>query len=137
MNDIFATIYELGSVFYLGDFSGVMYDNSLYVSVGLVAFFSSLIWMVIYYYLINHPRYDKWYHWLGYVVAAGLGNAGFAYWTIGSKIELLFAKVDEPVPFSTEFFSFAIVNFIWTLVLCFAFSMPLKWGSTNLRKTPF
>ena len=126
MNDFFATIYELGSVFYLGDFSDVVYDNNLYMPVGIVLSISSLVGMLIYYYIINHPRYARWYHWLGCAATVGVINAGYAYWTILSKLEIIYAEVDETVPFSTEFFSFSVVDFLWTLIFCLVVTMLIN-----------
>jgi hypothetical protein len=137
MNAFFTTIYELGSVFYLGDFSDYLHRNDLYMPVGFVMVISSLVGMLIYYYVLNHPRYDKWYHWFGCVVVVGIINAVSAYWVVLSKLEIVFAREDEEVPFSTEFFSYSIVDFLWTLIFCFVFSLLVKWGSSNCRKTPF
>jgi hypothetical protein len=137
MNDFFATIYELGSVFYLGDFSDVMFDNNLYMPAGLVLVISSLVGMFIYYYVINSTLWDKWHQWLVSVAIIGVINAVYAYWAVISKLEVVYAEMGEGVPFTTEFFSFSMVNFLWTLILCFVFSLLLKWKSVNCRKTPF
>jgi hypothetical protein len=138
MNDFFSTIYELGDTFYWGNFSDCLLDNNLYMHVGIVLVISSLVGMLIYYYVINSTRWDQWYHWLVSVVIVGIINAVYAYWAILSKLEIVYAEAGaDKVPFTTEFFNFSVVDFLWSLVLCFVFSLLLKWKSTNCRKTPF
>jgi hypothetical protein len=140
MNDFFATIYELGSLFYLGDFSEDLYDHNLYMSVGIVMLVSSLAGMLIYYYAIDSTRWgwDKWYKWLLFVVIVGIINVVYAYWTVLSKLEAVYAEVGEGIPFTdVDFFNFSTVDFLWTLIFCFVFSLLVKWKSVNCRKTPF
>ncbi|MDR1898087.1 MAG: hypothetical protein LBR10_15000 [Prevotellaceae bacterium] len=137
MNDFFARIYELGNVFFMEGFSEDLYDNSLYLPVGLVMLISSFIGMLIYYYAIPNPKYDRWYHWFGLIALIAVINAVYAYWTVGSELDIIYAQADSVVPYSIEFFNFATVDFLWTLIACFAVSMIIKWKSKNFRKTPF
>lgn len=146
MNDVFASIYELFNLYgpSLGKYlfglstSCVGYDPiGPYTMFGLVLIMSSLSISIIYYYVINHPRFNKWYHWLIIAILNLLINGGFAFYmtytdlTIGNICKEIISQISV-----ADCFWFAFTNAIWSLVFFIAFSFSIRWWSTNCSSTP-
>ena len=137
MTQVFASIYELGNLFYFPGFSDDMYENDLYMTIGWFMIVSSLIWMIIYYIVIDHPKFARWYHWLLWVAALALINFGFAYYWTTTELEFIYEEMDQIVPHSSEFANYSIVNALWSMVLGLLLSPLLKLRATSTRRTPF
>jgi hypothetical protein len=93
--------------------------------------------LALYYYAINSVSVSKWWHWLLLVVFLCAINFVIAYSTSYNELSYLYEQQNKLMPYGTEFVSFALVNVLWTFVVSFVWSMIIKWGSTNLRRTPF
>lgn len=67
MNDFFANLFELWGAAIIensqASFSNQMYDNGLYPSIGLLMCISAVLFVILYYFIINHARLSKWYWW--------------------------------------------------------------------------
>lgn len=135
MNDFFSNWYEL--LAYLGDFSEDMYNQSLYISIGLCMTLIPVGVLTIYYYAVNSVKFSKWWHWLSLVVALCAINFGIAYSTSYYELAYLYEQQNKALPYGIEFFSFSLVNVLWTFIVSFAWSLIIKWGSKNCRRTPF
>ncbi|MCL1938391.1 MAG: hypothetical protein FWF52_08370 [Candidatus Azobacteroides sp.] len=137
MNDLFANLYEL--ITGQTDLANELYNSeAVYVPVGWCMVLLSLIGMIVYYYLINHPRFNRWYHWLLMVLVVCLINFGIAYFRANDAIDSMYAEQNQDSPFSAmEFISFSMANALWTFVFSFAFSIGIKWKSRNASRTPF
>jgi hypothetical protein len=137
MNDIFASLYELFA--YFEGFSDDLYENKLYIPVGLSMSVGSLIGIIIYYYGINHPRFNRWYHWLITVLTVCIINFGIAYSVVINGLDNIYASQNQEIPYSAEILIFSLINAIWTLIASFVFSFVRKIGkwSYNCRNTPF
>lgn len=62
LNEFFSMIFEwLG---YSGDFSDDLFQEELYASIGLISLITSLFMVVAFYFIINRPKFSRWYHWL-------------------------------------------------------------------------
>ena len=132
MNDLLAPLYEGWGLFYLDNFSDDLYNNHLYIPVGLTLILSSLVLVGVYYYVINHPRFNRWFHWLGYVAVIGVINFGVAYYTSYDTISRLY----EQDPYQTQYYTFGLVNFLYALLFSLLFSYLLRWWSINCATTP-
>ncbi len=137
MNDFFSIIYECGGLFYLGGFSDSLFDNALYIPVGVVMLLSSLVMMLIYYYAIDHPKFARWYHWGIWVLITAVINFIAAYFITDNGLETLFTQQEQSLPYYGEFFSFSFINAGWTAIFSFIFSLLIKWRSVMCRRTPF
>ena len=135
MNDFFSNWYEL--LAYLGDFSEDMYNQSLYLSIGLCMTLIPVGVLTIYYYAINSVKFSKWWHWLLLVVVLCAINFGIAYSTSYYELAYLYEQQNKVLPYGIEFFSFSLVNVLWSFVVSFVWSLIIKWGSKNCRRTPF
>lgn len=132
MNDFFAPIYEGWGAFYLDNFSDDLYNERLYIPIGWTLLLTALGLMAVYYYVINHPRFNRWFHWLIYVLIIGSINFAVAYFISYNEISILY----EEDPYSSEYYTFSLVNFLWALAFCLLFSFGIRWWSTNSSTTP-
>ena len=84
----FETIYRWFATLFGGDMAdylsgyvcpseeteGGYIGNNQFVMYGFIALGIALAVMLIYYYVINNPRFIKWWHWLLMLVLVGLSN---------------------------------------------------------------
>jgi hypothetical protein len=96
-----------------------------------------VIVLAAYYYAINSVKFNKWWHWLLLVIVLCGINFGIAYNTNYNELSYLYEQQNKELPYGTEFFSFSLINAVWTFVVSFVWSMIIKWGSKNCRRTPF
>lgn len=125
MNEFFASLYE---AFYYSDpsqFSGYVYDFGLYVPIGLIMVISSLILPIVFFYIINHPRFNKWYHWLIILGATLAINFLYAFFTLKTEFEL------QGFEYGQEYFSFGLVNSFLAMCSYFIFSISIRRWSRN------
>jgi hypothetical protein len=137
MNEFFADLYEYWGLAYLDGFSNDMFNGNLYILIGIWMLSLSFVGMFIYYYVINHPRYNKWYHWFIVVLGLTAINFAIAYSNSYNGLFNLYEEQNVNLPYSTEFFIFSFINAIWSFVFSFVFSLVIKWGSRNCKITPF
>lgn len=137
MNDLFANIYELWGGALLDGFSNDMYTYDLYLPIGLTMVFSTLAWMVIYYYLINHPRFNNLWSWLLWLVLIAAINFGASYYiSTGGLDSIYFEDTGELPPYYSEFYTLSLINACWAIVFAIVWSFVVKWWSVNCRRTP-
>jgi hypothetical protein len=139
MNEIFASLYEILGYGYFEGFSDDLFENKLYIPVGLSMLAISLLGVAIYYYIINHPHFNRWYHWALIVLIGCIANFGIAYSFIFNHLEDIYAQKNQDLPYSMEILNFSLLNSLWTLIASFVFSFIRKIGkwSYNCRNTPF
>ena len=135
LNLFFANWYEL--LAYFQNFSNDLFNQNLYLTIGLCMVFIPVGILALYYYAINSVRYSKWWHWLILVVILCAINFTIAYNTSYDELLYLYQQQNKTLPYTTEFFSFSLINAVWTFVVSFVWSMIIKWGSKNCRRTPF
>jgi len=135
MNDFFANWYEL--LAYFDGFSDDMFRENLYISIGMCMVLIPIVVLSIYYYAVDADRFSKWWHWLLMVVVLCADSFWIAYSTSYNELDYLYSQLGKPLPYSIEFFSFSLVNVLWTAIVAFVWSMIIKWGSKNCRRTPF
>lgn len=143
MNDFFAMIYEAGDLFYMNEFSNDLYNYSLYIPVGLTLIISSIIGLVLYYYVIDNPRFAKWWHWLFWVLIFCVINFAVGYYLTYTELDIKYAEMEMQLPYSSEFLTFSLENALYTFFFCFGASFLIKGIgslvglSVMTRKTPF
>ena len=159
MNNIFETIYcWLNSFFgtslelYLKGYSCAtqMYDSSNQFNLyGCWALVTAILIMILYYYVINHPRQNRWWVWLLYGLAVGIINFIIATWK--TIHELRNGLIDDclvntrdssgyiigQLITTTDCIGFAFVNFLWSMVFYVILSLLFKWLSSNCKHSPF
>ena len=127
MNDFFAVIYEFFS--YFGQFSDDLYNEGLYTVLGLSLLIISLFMVVLYYLIINSPRFNKRTHWL---------------MVLGVNFVINFAMVSIPrnvftnlnYDYGSEYFGFGLINAFMSIIFFIAFSFAIKRKSYNCFNSP-
>lgn len=136
MNDFFAFLYEAGQAFHLGDFSFQLFTRMLYVPVGLILIISVFIGMLVFYYLIDHPRFNKLTHWLLYVFIISIINFAAAFYITYVDLDILYTRSDMELPFWSEFWIFSTINLAYSLILSVIVSFAIRWWSNNCSTCP-
>ena len=133
MNNFFANLYEI--ITGQNDLSNLLFqDEGVYITVGFLMPLMALIGTVVYYYVINHPSFNRWYHWLLMMVVICLINFGIAYAMADGIVFNTHGTVEGFIPQIT---TFGLTNVIWTLVAFIVFSFCIKWKSRNAKYSPF
>jgi hypothetical protein len=142
MNDFFAAIYE-GipplDIFYINNFSNDMYNSGVYVLIGLIMIFSSFSLTALYYFAIsNYNNLYKKIYWFIWILIIGIINYFVGYYNSLKSIENTYINSSNGHPYGfIQYFTYSMVNVIWSIILCFIFSLVLKIKSTRASKTPF
>lgn len=137
-NTFFANWYEF--LYRTEGFSDDMYENSLYLPVGIWMILVPVFLLVVYYYVVNAASLNKWWHWLILVVAIAVINFFIGYGTAYNGIWDVYEQqnVDQPgYSISINSLTFGLINAMWGVLVSFVWSMIIKWGSRNCRRTPF
>ena len=136
MNDLFSGLYELFG--YVQDFSEDLYETGVNFPVGILMVLISAAGMAVYYYVVNHPKFNRWIHWLLVVGVLALINFGIAWAMSDGALFNYYFEVNQELPYpAMDFVTYSLVNAIWSVVFSFIFSMCMKWGSTNAKHSPF
>jgi len=135
MNILFSKWYEL--LAYFDGFSDDMYNQNLYITIGLCMVLIPAVALTVYYYALNSVSFARWWHWLLLVVVLCVINFIISYSASYSELSYLYEQQNKALPYGAEFFSFSLINALWTFVVSFVWSMIIKWGSKNCRRTPF
>lgn len=138
MDGFIANLYEFWGGLNLGGFSADMYNFNFYLPIFIVMLASVMVVAAIYYYVVNHPRVNRWYHWLCFNIGTSVLNFALAWIIASDKLFNLWASQGMACPYDwTNYFSLACMAFVWTFVFFFLFSFIIKWGSRNCKHTPF
>lgn len=137
MNNFFAELEEVFGYIYLNAFSDELYDNNIYTNLGIVLTITSLLWMFIYYYIINHPRYSNLISWIIWILIGGLVNFILTYSISYNLLSELYYNSEKKMEYTNEFSILSSINFGWSLIFTFIFSILIKSKSSNASQTPF
>jgi hypothetical protein len=140
MNDFFSQLYELFGSNYIEGFSDSLYDGGVYTSTSIAMLTVAFLGMVLLYYV-----YFNWLRttnsktaWLIWLVIVALINGIVAYSLSYSALFGIFAGQNQDLPYGFGLFAgFSIINFVWSLVFSFVFSILIKGGSPHGKATPF
>lgn len=144
MCDFFAIIYELFVGVY-GEGLGYHlygYDSNssngypcLYQTIGIFTLLTSILGVIIFYYVINHPKFSRWFHWLIILIITGIISSSFAYYLPYEDLIADKIFVDFNVS-GTNIFLFSFSNFLISSLYFLLFSLALRWWSSNSASTP-
>ena len=82
MNGFVANLFELWGTAQFGDFSNDMYqsgEGSFYLPIFIILVVLTILVPVIYYYVIDSPRLNRWYNWLLFNFGTALFNFIFSW----------------------------------------------------------
>lgn len=121
--------------------------KNLFLSIGIVTLAIALVFVVLYYYIINSARFNKWWHWLIVLLGVGATNLFIGYgWTAGELPNigdcLMYLdgdKAKNPIELITEMdcWLLGLANFFVSSLFFFIFSIAFKWRSSQCKRTPF
>lgn len=152
MGEFFGSIYcwledffgiELAN--YLWGQSSPMQQTNMYIGIGLAMLGVSLVCVVFYYYLINHPKLCNWWGWLIFLVVNAVINFVVGWqWVLKHYYDGKMVKTDvatgKLVDLSispSEIATFGVVNAIDAILAFIIISYLIKWWSTNCSRAPF
>ena len=154
MRDFFGTIYSWFRSLWCDSLNLYLwgYDpatisfsgTNIYYIAGLVTSIVALVIMLVYYYIINHPRWCKWWSWLitllfnsvvGLFVAFGISYSKY----INGYIPQIDAdgNIIAHLITSLDCWGFGIGGAIVSALFFIVFTFVLKWWSTNAKHVPF
>ena len=131
------------------DATGAYTGPLAYNSIGLYTLIISAIFMVLYYYILNHPRFCKPWHWLivaaiNSTVALFLGYyQTFSDYNNGEIAESLMYEFDENGEILNELITtsncwgFGVANMFVAFIFFFVLSLAFHWWSSNAKYSPF
>jgi hypothetical protein len=153
---LFETIYRWFAALFGGDMAdylsgyicpseqseGGYLGNNQYVMYGFIALGIALAVMLIYYYVVNHPRFNKWWSWLLMLLLVGISNFVIViamlwneWYTVGTA-ECLIAGGNGGIDGNTCI-GFGLAHAIVSILFFIIFSIGFKWWSTNCKRSPF
>ncbi|WP_017733021.1 hypothetical protein [Nafulsella turpanensis] len=134
MSEIFAPFFEWGSLF-VEPYSNDLFDGTGYTYLGLIMLLSSLMVMLVFYYLWN-PIFGRWYHWGLMLAVSAVVAFGASYGVLNEELIKYLYNQDYP---DVEFFIFTISGMaaFYTLVSSFILSFIVRIGSSNNKANPF
>lgn len=152
MGDFFGSIYCIFEDFFGMELAEYMWGgysplspNNSYIGVGLWMVSISFVMMLIYYYILNHPRLNNWWGWLIFLVVNAVINfiVGGQY-VLKDYYEGKMVKIDPStnlqVPLNigeSDILCFGVSNMILSIAAFIIFSFIFKWWSSNCSRAPF
>jgi len=120
-------------------------QTNMFIGIGLSMLGLSLFMMVLFYYIINHPKMANWWSWLVFFVINGILNFVIGWqWVLSDFYEGLMVSFDtatnQTVPLNInedDILCFGVSNMLLSMVAFTLFSYLFKWWSTNVSKAPF
>ena len=118
------------SLYYEREFSNEMYNENMYLLVAIVTALAAWLLAAVYYYVINSVSFSRWYHWLMVLGVACVVAPVINYIYPNNVFDSL------GLDFSSQLFSFCIVDVLLEAVLFIVASFSIRWWSSNCRHTP-
>jgi len=118
----------------VGDYT----KSNLFSVVGIVTLAIVLVACVTYYYVLNHPRQNRWWKWLLFwLLPVAILNFFIAFGiTLTDVIADNISSDLLPITW-LNCLGFGFTNFIISALLFVINSFFIKWGSQNCKYSPF
>lgn len=138
MEGFIANLYELWGLTNLGNFSSDMFNNGFYLPIFIIMVATVVFVNIVFYYIVNHPRINRGYHWLLFNIGIGVVNFVVAWVVSYNKMYNFYAMQGMQSPYDwTNYLILSLIALLWSFVFYFLFSFIMKWGSRNCKHTPF
>lgn len=142
---VFEDFFGLELAEYLWGQASPESTTNSFIGIGFWMLGISLGMTIIYYYVVDYPKFGNWWGWGIFL----LGNA-FINFIVGWQIVLrdyhegLMVTINpstnmkEPLNIGvSEILCFGVSNMILSIAVFFIFSLIVKWWSTNCPHAPF
>ncbi len=147
---LFESLFGVNLANHLWGFDGVDFTKPiLFNTIGIVSFLISLVMVIGYYKVIDHPRFNRWWHWLIVLIMSGIINfiVGYAF----CQTDLNKGNIADSLMFlrdvngdatsllinSMDCVGFGFANFIVSSVFFFILSMIFKCFAVSTKYSPF
>lgn len=146
-NNLFSRIYEPfhGMGFYSSDLhmhlngydcEKYVTEDALFGTFGLIVLIGSIFCAIAFYYIINHPRFNTWVHWIMVLLFDAFLFFLIPYIKLRDNLEA--GKICENLTVSNaDINGFAFVNAILGILLFIVASFAIRWWSRNASCTPY
>lgn len=120
-------------------------QTNMFIGIGLSMFGVSLFMMVLFYYIINHPKMANWWSWLIFLAGNAIVNFIIGWqWVLADYFKGLMVSLDpatnQQVPLNIgegDILCFGVSNMILSVLVFTVSSYLFKWWSTNVSNAPF
>ncbi|MDR2146280.1 MAG: hypothetical protein LBE91_07475 [Tannerella sp.] len=124
------------------DTEGGYLDSNQFLMYGFIALGIALAVVFLYYYVINHPRFNKRWSWLLMLMLVGLSNffigAGITLGDLwAGNIGECLVNGENGGIYESSCWMFGLANLFVSAGFFIFFSVALKWWSTNCKRVPF
>ena len=142
---LFERLFGIELADYLWGIASPLSTTNQFIGVGLWMFGISFFMVMLYYYIVNHPKIATWWGWLIFLGANALINFFVGWqWVLSDYYEGKMVELDPAtnmqVPLnitSSELLSFGVADMILSIFVFILFSLILKWKSNNCSNSPF
>jgi hypothetical protein len=152
MGDFFGSIYcwfedffglELAD--YLWGQSSPLSQTNAYIGIGFTMLGVSLAMVLIYYYVLNHPRLNQWWGWGIFLVVNAVINFIVGWqWVLDDYYDGKMITIDPATNLQTplnigesEILCFGVSNMFLSILAFIILSFCFKWWSSNCSRAPF
>ena len=130
---------------YLWGVSSPRQTSVMFIGIGLSMIVISLAIVVLYYYIVNHPRLNNWWGWTIFLgVNAAINFVVGWQWVLKDYYDGLMVKLDPATGkeidldiFPSDIIAFGVTNMINAMITFLVFSYIIKWWSSNCSSAPF
>lgn len=124
------------------DCNGFFVGPDHFITIGTYMIIASFAVAFIYYYVINHPRFNRWWSWAIMLFTSAIINfiVGFVYVynrLYGGQIPNCFTQADDGGMLLSNFncFLFGLTNALIGIFFFFTFSMIIKYLNVIILKS--
>ncbi len=130
---------------YLWGVSSSRQTSVMFIGIGLSMVVISFVIVVLYYYIVNHPRLNNWWGWTIFLGVNAIINFVVGWqWVLKDYYDGLMVKLDPASGkeidldiFPSDITAFGVTNMINSMIAFLVFSYIIKWWSTNCSRAPF
>ena len=113
--------------------------NNQFPTIWLVTFFTALLVFVVYYYILNHPRFNKVWHWL---ITMAFLAIGIFVWSRGLVMSDIIGVSQHPIDpalnvSADNAMMFGVYNAVLSAIFFLFFSIVGRFGSKNCKNSPW
>jgi membrane-associated HD superfamily phosphohydrolase len=111
--------------------------SNLFSIVGVSTLIITVVICITYYYVLNHPRWNRWWKWLIFLIIVAIINFLLAFGIAYSDLLAGNISSDLLPIFTFDCMGFGLANIILSVAFFIIFSFIIKWGSRNCKYSPF
>ncbi len=141
----FESFFGIELADYLWGLSSPLSPTNSFIGIGLWMLGISLAMVILYYYVVNHPRLNNWWGWLIFLAANAVINFLVGWQLVlkdyyEGKMVTIDQSTNLEVPLNigeSQIMAFGVSNMILSIFAFIIFSYICKWWSNNCSHAPF